>query len=58
MPEILQDINLIIMENDYHNIEHKRYVDNMLNQYGFRKIYSKKGGWGPCINFFFETWSK
>lgn len=58
MQEILQDVNLIIMENDYHNIEHKIYVDNMLNQYGFRKIYSKKGGWGPCINFFFETWSK
>jgi len=58
MPEILQDVNLIIMENDYHNIENKRYVDNMLYQYGFKKIYSKQGGWGPCQNFFFETWSK
>ena len=58
MPEILEDINLIIMENDYHNIEHKRYVDNMLYKYGFKKIYSKEGGWGPCAKFFFETWSK
>jgi len=58
MPEILNNINLIIMENDYHNIEHKRYVDNILYKYGFKKIYSKQGGWGPCQNFFFETWSK
>jgi FkbM family methyltransferase len=58
MPEILQDINLIIMENDYHNIEHKKFVDNMMYQYGFKKIYSKAGGWGPCLKFFFETWSK
>lgn len=58
MPEILKDVNLIIMENDYHNIEHKIFVDNMLYQNGFKKIYSKQGGWGPCLKFFFETWSK
>ena len=29
MPEILDNIKLIIMENGYTNIEHKIYIDNI-----------------------------
>jgi len=57
MPEVLENIKLIIMENDYHNIEHKIYVDNVLKNKGFDVIYSEAGGWGPCYNNFFEVWS-
>ena len=47
MPEILNNIKLIIMENDYHDITHKNYVDDVLTKKGFKNIYTKAGGWGP-----------
>ena len=58
MPEILDNINLIIMENDYHNFEHKLYIDNILIKNNFYVDYTESGGWGPCYNNFFETWKK
>jgi FkbM family methyltransferase len=61
MPEILENINLIIMENDYHDITHKQYIDDILKQKGFFVDYSKSGGWSrdcPCYNNFFEVWKK
>ena len=57
-PEILDGINLIIMENDYHNIEHKLYIDNIMREQGFNCTYSEAGGWGVCQNFFFQVWKK
>ena len=58
MPEILHNINLIIMENDYNDIVHKKYIDNILKQNNFNVDYSESGGWGPCYNNFFEVWIK
>lgn len=58
MPEILNNINLIIMENDYHIIEQKQYVDETLKKNGFYRDYYERGGWGPCYNNFFEVWRK
>ena len=58
MPEILNNINLIIMENDYHEIAHKNYVDDVLQINGFRVDYAESGGWGPCYNKFFEVWKR
>jgi len=58
MPEILDNINLVIMENDYHNISHKEYVDSVLKKYNFVNDYSEAGGWGCCYNNFFEVWKK
>jgi hypothetical protein len=58
MPEILDNINLIIMENDYHNIEHKKYIDNLLKTNNFYVDYVESGGWGPCYGIFFEVWKK
>ena len=58
MPEILKNINLIIMENDYHNFGHKLYIDNKLRQENFEVVHSEAGGWGPCRNNFFEVWKK
>jgi FkbM family methyltransferase len=57
-PEILENIQIIIMENDYHNIQHKNYINLILDQNGFINIYRKNGGWGPCYDCFFETWKK
>ena len=58
MPEILDNINLIIMENDYNDITHKNYIDNILKENNFALDYVEKGGWGPCFNNFFEVWKK
>jgi FkbM family methyltransferase len=58
MPEILNNINLIIMENDYWDISHKNYIDFILRNNNFRVKYSESGGWGPCSNKFFEVWEK
>ena len=58
MPDILDNIKLIIMENDYNDIEHKKYIDNILLSKNFIVDYSEAGGWGPCYNNFFEVWKK
>jgi FkbM family methyltransferase len=58
MPEILNNIKLIIMENDYNEILHKNYVDDVLQINGFRVDYAESGGWGPCYNKFFEVWKR
>lgn len=58
MPEILNNIKLIIMENDYWDISKKNYVDEILIKGGFYLEYYESGGWGPCFNNFFEVWKK
>ena len=58
MPEILKGIQLIIMENDYHDILHKQYVDDILHTNGFVVNYRECGGWGPCYQNFYEVWKK
>ena len=61
-PEILFNINLIIMENDYHDIAHKQYIDNILKNNNFYVDYVESGGWDPlstpCYNNFYEVWTK
>lgn len=57
-PELLNQFKTVILENDYHDINHKRHVNLLLITNGFRCLYSKPGGWGCCQNFFFETWCK
>ena len=58
MPEILHNIKLIIMENDYKDITHKQYIDNILIKNKFYVDYREAGGWGPCYNCFFEVWKR
>jgi len=58
MPEILHNIKLIIMENDYMDISKKNYVDQVLKDNNFNREYVEQGGWGPCMNNFFEVWKK
>ena len=58
MPEILNNINLIIMENDYHDYSQKSYIDSILKNNNFYVDYSRDGGWGPCESHFFEVWKK
>lgn len=58
MPEILQNIKLIIMKNDYSDIAEKKYVNGILERNHFHVDYSHEGGWGPCYKNFYEVWIK
>lgn len=58
MPEILENINMIIMENDYRDINHKKYVDQVLTDNDFYCDYIEPGGWEPCFNNFYEVWKR
>ena len=58
MPEILDNINLIIMENDYNNIEHYDCVAAKLKELNFVCDYIETGGWGPCYSNFYEVWTR
>lgn len=58
-PELLHaPMRLIVMENDYHNIEHKLFVDNCLKSQNFHRVWFQAGGWGPCSDRFWEVWQK
>jgi FkbM family methyltransferase len=41
MPEILEHVKLIMMENDYHDALHKKYVDEVLHAHGFNVVYAE-----------------
>ena len=58
MPELLDNINLIIMENDYTDLLHKEYVDKILKENNFYVDYVEEGGWDPCYSYFYEVWKK
>jgi hypothetical protein len=66
MPDILDDINLVIMENDYYNEAHKKFIDDMLTISGLKRVYVQCGGW-ECRYYnkfpdtymnFFEVWKR
>lgn len=57
-PNILNNLNLIIIENDFKDISHKEFVDKLFYEKGFKRIVYKAGGWEPCYDFFFEVWKK
>jgi FkbM family methyltransferase len=60
MPDILDGIHLIIVENDYPHIEQKRTVDSILRQKGFLPDYQESCYFpGTTMEFyFFEVWRK
>jgi FkbM family methyltransferase len=57
-PSILDNIEMVIMENDYNDMDQKRMLDAILYLKGFKRAYHVPGGWGPCYDFFYEVWSK
>jgi len=64
MPDILDGITKILMENDYYNLQHKEFIDATLKERGFRCIYAEALGSEyaykkfPFEKNFFETWIK
>lgn len=58
MPEILEGVKLIIMENDYTDMTCKRSVDQTLANHNFFPDYNEAGGFGPCQPWFFQVWRR
>ena len=58
VPEILNNITLIIMENRYNNISYKNYIDMVLKKNNFYVDYVLCGGpsSGCCFDNFYEVW--
>lgn len=59
-PEILENINTIISENDYSDVSHRRYVATQLINNGFKCVYSMNLGDGisDYDKGFYEVWKK
>jgi len=62
MPEILDNVKLIIMENDYTDIKQKEYVDKILIQNNFNCCYDQPllncYFTMPCSQYFYEIWKR
>lgn len=57
-PYIIDNMDKLILENDYDDIRHKIFIDDIFKDKGFKCIYTCSGGRGPCYANFFEVWSK
>jgi FkbM family methyltransferase len=63
MPEILNNVKLIMMENDYRDPEHKKYVDQILTEHKFKVEYSEpltshEGLFPHCREQFYQVWKR
>lgn len=57
-PDILRNMKMIIIENDFTNIEHMNYVHTLFTVYGLSPAYTRAGGWGPCTDRFYQVWKR
>jgi FkbM family methyltransferase len=57
-PEILNNIKLIILENDFTGAGHKEYVDAQFKANGFQRVYYEVHPFAPEHVNFFEVWKK
>jgi len=62
MPEMLTNIQLIMMTNDYDTLDKKEYVDSLLTSNHFYVVYVEVGGIdvnaGCCRTRYYEIWKK
>lgn len=60
MPYILENIKLLIVENDYIQLDHKLFVDSVLATYNFKLMKSIPGGFNnsPCYDCFYQVFAK
>ena len=59
-PEIITNIDKILIENDYKTIEEKKYVDNILFNNNFVSVFKDyhPDKWGPFYDNFYEVYLK
>jgi len=57
-PNLLDNIETIIIENDFTEIDKKEFVHNFFKEKGFKAVLSQGGGWGPCSSCFYQVYQK
>lgn len=59
-PNLLDTIETILIENDYHSMTDKIEMDTILFSKGFKSVYTKAlpGCWSPCRDVFFQVFQK
>lgn len=60
-PEILRNINLVIIENDFQTIEQADFVHTLFEENGLQLVYNQALGANanlPCDSFFYQVWKK
>ena len=57
-PNLLENIKLVIIINEFLDIGHKRFVDSMFDKYGLKIVYEKCGGWGHFYDCFYQVFKK
>lgn len=57
-PDMLRNIKLIIIENDFTDTQNMVFVHDLFKQYGLQLVYNQEGGWGPCYHHFYQVWKR
>ena len=57
-PQILNNIETIIIENDFTELAPGKKVHEQFRKSGLEPIFNQSGGWGPFYNIFFQVWKK
>ncbi len=57
-PYILDEINLIIVENDYCDVNKKQFVENLLLKHNFKVMYSTEHPFAKDDKSFYQVWKK
>jgi len=57
-PGILDNINLIMVENDYCDTEKQQYVENELRKNSFKVVYAAEHPWAKEDKNFYQVWKK
>ena len=58
-PEILTNITILVMTNDYEEMQQKDYVNSILTQHNFYPVYVESGlRGGYCSATYYEVWRK
>lgn len=56
-PQILDNINLVIIENDFHDVNHMNYVKKLFLESGLQLVYNQSGNWDSSMNDQDGWWS-
>lgn len=58
-PNLLKNIKLVIIENDFSDSEHYQFVANLFIKNGLQVVYTQSvGGGAPCHDYFYQVWKK
>jgi FkbM family methyltransferase len=62
-PDFLQNVNTILIENDFFDDNKKMWVEFVFSRNGFKRVYEERLHTDPsdcprCIEYFYEAWQR